>query len=199
MSNGEMRMCIALTKNLTPVALAVVLILVASSCGGGDDDSPGGDTQAPTAVTDDDSSTDTTAEDTPDSNPTTTANGSASEEGSLTINQEEIALGRGLCFLEEQDAAAGGGTIELTGQATGTSADGTPVLIDFTRFGEDSQFAGDDVSVTLGDPFSANALTSFGRADIGAVALDGNVLSATDFPLIDDQGSEEIISFTIVC
>lgn len=122
------------------------------------------------------------------------AAGGGGGEGSLTLAGEEITLGPGRCFLEEQPSAGGGGTIELTGQASGTNAAGDEVVIDFTRYSDDSDFAGDDVSITIGDPFSEDATTLYGDADSGAVSLDGSVLSASDFPVEGDS-----ISFEIAC
>lgn len=119
--------------------------------------------------------------------------------GFLLLGDEEIALGPGRCFLQPQEDVGGGGTIELTGQAAGTNAAGDEVVIDFTRFGEDSDFAGDDVNITIGDPFSDDAESTFGSAPIGTVSLDGNVLSGTDFPARDEAGDELSISFEISC
>ncbi len=103
-------------------------------------------------------------------------------------------------MLEEQEAAAGGGTIELSGQASGTNAAGDEVLIDFVRFSSDSDFAGDDVSVSTGDPGSADATELLGNAEIGAVSLDGSTLSATGFEVSDTEGGGVVvISFEIAC
>ncbi|MCO8125690.1 hypothetical protein NHL50_00515 [Acidimicrobiia bacterium EGI L10123] len=118
--------------------------------------------------------------------------------GMLVFGGEEIELGPGLCFLEEQPAAAGGGSILATAQAQGTNAAGDEVRIDFTRYSEDSQFAGDDVSVDVGA--LGESVGYSGSEAEGTVSVDGNVVSATDFPMINfDDGSEITASFTISC
>jgi len=126
--------------------------------------------------------------------------GGGGGEGTLTVGGVEITLGPGRCLLREQPAAAGGGVIELTGQASGTNAAGDPVVVDFTRFSEDSDFAGDDVSLTIGDPFSDDSTMYLGSEPIGTVSLDGTVLSATDYLVRSGDGSSElVISFAISC
>jgi hypothetical protein len=120
--------------------------------------------------------------------------------GVLTLGSETIELDRARCFLEEQPAAGGGGSIELTGQGMGTNAAGDEVVVDFTRYSDDSMFAGDDVTIDVGDPRSDD-FRSFGASlDTGTVSLDGNVLSASDIPFTDwDDGSEMVGSFRIEC
>lgn len=119
--------------------------------------------------------------------------------GTLSLNDEEIVLGPGRCHLEEQPSAGGGGTIELTGQAYGTNADGDEVNIDFTRYSAESSFAGDDVSVTVGDPFSDDVVRMTGSTESGTVSLSGMVLSADDYGLDDSDGGITLISFEIAC
>ena len=118
--------------------------------------------------------------------------------GSLVLDGETIELGPGLCFLEEQPSAGGGGSILATAQAEGATADGETVLVDFTRYSDDSQFAGDDVSVDVGP--LGESVSYMGNEPEGAVSVDGNVVSATDFPLMNaDDGSPATVSFTISC
>jgi hypothetical protein len=120
--------------------------------------------------------------------------------GVLTLGSETIELDRVGCFLEEQPSAGGGGSIELTGQGMGTNAAGDDVVVDFTRYSDDSMFAGDDVTIDIGDPRSDD-LVSFGASlDMGTVTLAGNVLSASDIPVNNrDDGSEVVASFRIEC
>jgi hypothetical protein len=117
--------------------------------------------------------------------------------GLLVLDGEEITLGPGRCFLEEQEAAAGGGSIELTGQAAGTNAAGDPVTVDFTRYGEGSQFAGDDLSVTVGELGQHTSAT--GSLDAGAVSLEDDVLRGDGFSLMGDDGAQMSASFEIHC
>ncbi len=114
--------------------------------------------------------------------------------GSLTLDGEEIALGPGRCYLQEQPAAAGGGSIEATAQAQGTNAAGDDVRIDFSRYSADSQFAGDDVNIDVGPLGSSES--HGGSEPAGTVSIDGNVVSATDFPI---DGGASAISFEIAC
>lgn len=120
--------------------------------------------------------------------------------GTLVLGDETITLDQSLCHLEEQEAAAGGGTIELTAQGQGTDAAGEEVSVDFTRFSTESQFEGDDVSVVIGD-FTAGIGTELTASlETGTVERDGNTLGATDIALMDlDDGSETTASFQIDC
>ena len=178
------------TRLLTAVAVSSVLLL--TGCGDDDDG---------TAVDDVDTGTvegegSDTGDPEDDEGEATPAGGGGA--GVLVLGGEEIELGPGLCYLEEQPAAAGGGSILATAQAQGTNAAGEEVRIDFTRFSEDSQFAGDDVSVDVGA--LGESVGYAGGADEGTVSIDGNVVSATDFPMSNfDDGSQATVSFTISC
>lgn len=182
-----------MTVRLGALLFALLLAFGLAACSDDSDDSSTttqGDAPA-------DADSDSGAEDTDDDAPE-----GGGGEGTLTMGDEEIALGAGRCFLEEQDAAAGGGTIELTGQASGTNAAGDEVLIDFTRFSAESDFAGDDVSVVVGDFTSGDATEFLGNAEIGTVSLDGSVLSASGFEVTSfDSGDADVvlISFEIAC
>lgn len=164
--------------------LAILLLaLVGAACG--DDDATPGTTAAPGGQTDSGSNGDT---------PAPSATG-----GFLVLDGETIEFDSARCFLEEQEAAAGGGSILATGQGFGTDAEGVEVMIDFTRFSEESMFAGDDLSVTIGDPFSADAMSLFGSVDLGAVSIEGNTLRGDGFTLIGDGGVEHTASFELNC
>ena len=114
------------------------------------------------------------------------ASGSSGGGGSrLFLDGEEIVLGPGRCYLQEQPAAAGGGSILATAQAQGTNAAGDDVRIDFTRYSADSQFAGDDVNIDVG-PLGASEGHG-GSAPEGAVTVEGNVVSSDLVP--DRRGS----------
>lgn len=193
-------------RRFTALAL-VALLVVAAGCG---DDSDGGDdSSSDTTVAADDSGDESA--DTAETEATTAEDGEmdeseASDTGSagggsatVTLDGEEISVSSARCFLEEQEAAAGGGSIEMVAQAFGTNAAGDDVSLDFSRFSEDSQFAGDDVSITVGDPFSEDSVSLSGNEPTGAVSLDGNVLSATDFPLVGSDFEESTVSFEISC
>lgn len=193
------------TRQLTALAVAALLVIAA---GCGDDSDDGDATSDTTSAADDsdgsgestdDAATDTTASDegemTEDEGGESTGGGS----GTVTLDGEAITVDSTRCFLEEQEAAAGGGTIEMVAQAFGTDAAGAEVSIDFSRYSEESQFAGDDVSVAVGDPFAEDSVSLSGNEPAGTVSLDGNVLSTTDFPLIGGDFEEATISFEISC
>ena len=127
-----------------------------------------------------------------------TSTGGGAGGGTLTIGDETITLVSSRCFLEEQDAAAGGGKILFVGQGTGTNAAGDDVLLDVSRYNEDSQFAGDDVLVDIGDFETGYSLSS--TSDIGTVQLDGRTLSADGLSFTNfDDFSEVPGSFVLNC
>jgi hypothetical protein len=154
------------------LALSIlVLALVAAGCGDDDSGSPGQTAAAPSGST----------------SGATTGNGDtpapSAAGGFLMLGDERIDFDSARCFLEEQDAAAGGGSILATGQGFGTNAEGIDVAFDFTRFSEESMFAGDDINVTIGDPFAGETVNYTVSLDIGAVSIEGNRLSASGFAL----------------
>tara|TARA_R100000306_G_scaffold36587_1_gene36784 strand:+ start:242 stop:763 length:522 start_codon:yes stop_codon:yes gene_type:complete len=173
--------------------MVVGSVLLATACG--DDDDAAVDDVDVGAV-EDVGSDDAEAEAEPEADNEAAAPGGGG--GMLVLDGEEIELGPGLCFLEEQPSAGGGGSILATAQAQGTDAAGEEVRIDFTRYSEDSQFAGDDVSVDVG---ALGESVGYSGSDAeGTVSIDGNVVSATDFPLMSfDDGSEIAVTFTISC
>lgn len=119
--------------------------------------------------------------------------------GTLIWDGEEIALDSSQCTFEEQEAAAGGGTIEFVAQATGSTEAGDDVLIDVSRYSEESQFAGDDVSINIGD--YATGASFRGNEPAGAVSEDGSTVEASDFPMMSDEdfSDERTVSFSIDC
>lgn len=187
-------------------AMLAVLLLVAAGCGddGGEDD---GATGTPSADEGDDPTEDpgeNGGSDGSDEEGDPEPSSGSGDAGSMVLGEETIAFDSSRCHLEEQEAAAGGGTIELTGQAFGTNADGEEVMIDVTRFSEESMFAGDDISVLIGDPMSEDATSLSSMAEpAGTVSLDGSTLSASDLVLEDLENIEEqttvTLSFEIQC
>jgi len=192
------------------LAVFAVLALVAAGCGG--DDAGDGDAGGDTTVARDAGTGGTTApedggvddqsvgeEDDPsaDGGDGSDAGGFA---GSIVIGDETIMLDAALCFLEEQDAAAGGGKILFTAQASGTNAAGEEITIDVSRFDEDSQFTGDKVSLVIGDPFSADAVSWDADGEIGAVEVDGSVVRSADLTFVNSDDLSELPgSFEIRC
>jgi hypothetical protein len=178
----------------TWVVVGLVLVVVAGACGGGDDTSEPADSPTTTAAASGDDTPVTTAD-----APTTTApaggGGGGGGAGELKLGDETIALGTPRCFLQEQDAF-GGGTILATAQASGVNAAGDDVLIDWTRFGDDTQFAGDDVLVNIGAEEYAS------KTDIGTLTLDGSTVTSPEltFTVFRDNDMIQIPgSFEINC
>ncbi|HSM01493.1 MAG TPA: hypothetical protein VK960_03490 [Acidimicrobiia bacterium] len=153
----------------------LVVVLVGAACG--DDDATTPTTAAPGGQTDAGSNGGT---------PTPSASG-----GFLTLGDETIQFDSARCFLQEQEAAAGGGSILATGQGFGTNSEGVEVSLDFTRFSEESDFAGDDILVDIGDPFSGDTVGYAARVDIGVVSIEGNLVSASGLTFESfDEGAE---------
>lgn len=167
------------------VMVAALGLALLGACG--DDD---GGSALPTEGADDGSGD--TDGDTDDVAPTGGGGG-----GSLTLDGEEIGFDSARCFLEEQESA--GQQILLTAQAFGTDAAGEEVTIDFTRWGEESDFTGDDVSVTIGDPFADDSRSLGGRVDIGGVSVEGSTVSGSDMELTDEGGATIAADFVIEC
>ncbi len=183
-------------KRLLSFLVAGTLSLALLGCGDDDtaDDATVGDD--PSDQVDESGAGDESSE--TDDSEETTSGASGAGGGTLTFDGEEIALDSSRCTFEEQDAAAGGGTIEFVAQGTGTTAAGDEVLVDVSRYSEESQFAGDRVSITIGD-FATGASYS-GSDDAGTVSEDGATVEADDFPLVsDDDLSETTIAFSIDC
>ena len=128
------------------------------------------------------------------STPSTPSSGGG---GSLVLGDETIALDSARCYLREQTAA--GQKIELTGQAYGTNAAGEAIILDFSRFAEESDFTGDDITVDIGDVYADDAIHLTAKLDIGGVARDGSKLQASNFELRSDDGSTTAASFEIHC
>jgi hypothetical protein len=175
--------------------------LLFAACGGDDDaqaDSAAteqSDAETDTSEAGGDESAPVTEEPAPDEDDTDVSPPAASgSAGTLVLGDETITFDRSRCFLEEQDAAAGGGKILFVVQAFGSNGEGEEVLVDISRFDEDSQFEGDEISVVIGDPFSGDAVSFDGGGEIGTVTIEGSTASApvltfTDSNLVEIEGS----------
>lgn len=178
---------------LAATTLAGSLLLA----GCGDDDDDVATTDPVDEVTDDDAD-DGGGEATEGGGDEPAASGGSGGGGTLVFDGEEIALDSARCFLEEQEAAAGGGSIEFVAQGSGTNAAGEEVLLDVSRYSEESMFAGDDVTVDIGPLMDSVGYS--GKEPAGTVSVDGDVVSAEGFTLLDDAATSEVtVSFTISC
>ncbi len=118
----------------------------------------------------------------------------------MLLGDETITFDSSLCYLQEQDAAAGGGKILFVVQATGVNAAGDQVMIDVSRYDEDSMFSGDSVSVVVGDPFAGGDTSWAADGETGMVTLDGSNARADQLGFVNmDDMSEAPGSFDINC
>lgn len=191
---------------LARLAIGVLVLITIAACGGDDEGSGAANTtestQGAAAATDDssdtDSSDDDTASDAETVPQTTEAAADSGNVGTLVLGDETIVLDSARCFLEEQDAAAGGGKILFVGQGFGTNAAGDSVLVDVSRFDEDSQFTGDDIIVDIGE--IGTGVSWQITADLGTVQLDGRTMSASGLDFVNwDDGAELRGSFDFAC
>ena len=186
---------------------AVLLALVLTACGGDDDDTTdAGSTSDSASASDDapaddaDATADTSADDADESEqaddaPAASGGGGG---GEVVLGDETITLDSARCFLEEQDAAGGGGKILFVGQGFGTNAAGDEVILDVSRYDEDSQFTGDDIILDVGD--FATGISWNVTADLGTVQLDGRTMSADGLTFVNwDDFSEMAGSFVLNC
>lgn len=176
---------------------AAIAVLLAAC--GGDDDS-GAENDTGTAATAETDAGGTAAAGGDDSDADPGGGDGDGNGGTLVLGDETIAFDSARCFLDEQDAAAGGGKILFVVQAFGTNAAGDELTIDVSRYDEDSQFVGDDIIVDIGDPFSDDAVSLKANADLGTVAVDGSTVSAGDLTFVNsDDAAEQMGSFEINC
>ena len=182
-------------RTWTLLIAALLLSLGLAACGGDEADTTAAADDASTPQDDapDDSTDDADDEGGADDAPAGGGNG-----GTLVLGDETITLDSARCFLEEQDAAGGGGKILFVGQAFGTNAAGEELILDVSRFDEDSQFTGDDIIVDIGDWETGSSWQA--AADLGTVQLSGNTMSADGLTFTNwDDMSEMAGSFEINC
>jgi hypothetical protein len=168
------------------VAAGAAAFLLLAGCGddGGDGDAGSGDpTETPS----------------PGSGDSGNGGGGGGGTGTLVLDGESIELST-RCFLESQPSAGGGGNILFNAQGEGTNAAGEDVLLDVSRYDEESAFTGDDVSIDVGDIFAGEAVSLGTIADTGTITVDGSSLSADDVVVLDNSdGTEHTASFDLDC
>ncbi len=191
-----------ITKTRTFAALVAACALAITGCG--DDDDTSTDDAAGIEETADDTAGESSDDDGAGDDGATDEGGDEQAPtgggggGTLVFDGEEIALDGARCFLEEQEAAAGGGSIEFVAQGSGTNAAGEEVALDVSRYSEESQFAGDDVTIDIGPLMESVGYS--GKEPAGTVTVDGNVVSAEGFPVLSSEDMSEVtVSFTINC
>lgn len=184
-------------------AMALILLGTGVACGGDDDETEGPSAStaaATTAAEDTDSNSNDSGSD--DSGTDNQPSGAAASggAGTLTLGDEVIELDRARCFLEEQDAAAGGGKILFVAQGFGTTAAGEDFVLDISRYDEDSRFTGDDIGVDVGDPFGEDFYSWDATADLGTIEQDGSALRAEGLTFRhSEDGSEVGGAFEVNC
>jgi hypothetical protein len=118
----------------------------------------------------------------------------------VTIGDEMIELNSARCFLEEQDVAGSPGKILFVGQGFGTLASGEEIVVDVSRYDEESLFYGDDIHIDVGDPFSDDFYSWRASADFGTIQLDGSTLRAEGLAFMHSEDfSETSGAFEVHC
>lgn len=187
------------------VALACVCSLVLVACSG-DGDDEGTDAAAEDVEEQVDGSSDGagdepagSADDEADTDDASSDGISMGGSGTLVLDGETVEFDEVLCFLEPQEAAAGGGLILFVGQGMGVDAEGQDVLLDVSRYDEDSQFAGDVVSVEIGDIMAGDNTSLESRTAEGTVEVEGSTIRA-EITLEDFTDFSEVpASFELNC
>lgn len=169
------------------IAAALLLATSAAACG---DDNSSDTTTGDSAV----GATDETSAD------ETSANGDSTPAGDgggiLVLDGETIELDMGRCYLEPQDSAGGGGSILATAQGSGTNAAGQTLIVDFTRYDEESMFHGDDVLVDSADG-TVTLKASLPDGDIAVT--DADVRAESVEMRNPETGETATASFSISC
>jgi hypothetical protein len=177
-------------RTMGAVVLCTMLAGLLAGCGGDDDDAASPDASASTA----------TATATTDGSTAGGSESGGSGSGSVTLDGEAITLASVRCTLEPQDSAAGGGQILFVGQGEGAAESGVEILIDVSRYDEASMFAGDSVSLTMGDPTDPDSETLELMGATDAISVDGSTLGGTDLQLADPEGTyTRTVSFELNC
>ena len=169
---------------------AIALALFASGIACGGDDNDAGDVPSNPAAQETASS--------PGNQPTESAR--SGDAGTLTLEDEVIALDEARCFLQEQDVAGSAGKILFQAQGMGTTADGEEFVLDVSRYDEDSLFTGDDIQVDVGDPRGEAFYSWDASADLGTIELGGSSLRAGGLTFQhSEDGSEVMGAFELNC
>lgn len=189
------------TKISRTVALVAVATLLMAGCG--DDDEPTASDDTTTAANEtpggEAGSGDGDAKDAGDAG-SSPGSGAGGGSGSIVLEGETIQLDSVRCHLDSQPAAAGGGNILFVVQGEGENSQGDAVMIDISRYDDESSFAGDSVDIVIGDIMSDDALNLSAMAPTGSVTLDGSTATADDLTLDDFESGESIAaSFSIDC
>lgn len=191
------------TKNrLTILAVAAVAALLATGCG----DDAETTSSDPTAQADNADSTDNSASDgssdtsSNDADPDANTGSSSGGSGTLVLDGESIELDTVLCHLESQPSAGGGGNILFVVQGQGVDADAEPVMIDISRFDDESMFAGDSIEVYVGEVTAEEGTSLTASLPTGTVTLAGSKATADGLTLENlDTGTDHNASFDISC
>ena len=155
------------------IATAAAVALLVAGCGDdGDEDA------APTQETDSDE-TDSGATGAGD------PGGSGGGSGTVVLDGEAVELSTVRCFLESQPAVAGGGNILFVVQGEGANADGETVMVDISRYDDESMFAADVVDLYIGDVTTGDAIEVSASVPTGTVTLEGSNVRADDLAAED--------------
>lgn len=182
-------------------AMVLLLLAVGTACGGnGDDAEDAGGASASTAVGGADSSSDGSGANASGSRVQTPAAAASGGAGTLTLGNDTLELDRARCFLQEQEAAGGGGKILFTAQGFGTTSDGTDFVVDISRYDEDSQFTGDHILVDVGDPRGEDFYSWEVRPELEIIEQTGSTLRGEGLTFRhSEDGSEIPGAFEVNC
>ncbi len=183
------------------LAASTLVLALSTGCADSDDE----DTTAPEATTDPAGAPATSGSpgdeaDEPDSDRDAADAATSGGDGRLVLGDETIEFDEILCMLEPQDAAAGGGQILFVGQGMGVDAAGQDVLLDVSRYDQDSEFEGDVVSVEIGDLMAGDNVSLESRSPVGTVTVEGSTIRLDQMTLENvEDGSQQAASFELTC
>lgn len=104
------------------------------------------------------------------------------------------------CLRDPQPVVDGPGTMTVTVSAQGTNATGQPVILGFTRFGDDTDKPRDHVSVTVGST-PDDKVNFYQDASAGTVNVEDDKVWAAGLPLMDasNPGGGIGLNFELYC
>ena len=125
--------------------------------------------------------------------------GETASIGVVMLGEEEIAISRALCFFEEQPRAGLGGVFTHTAQFQGTDAEGQPVVLDTSQARAEDDTIDVDISVTIGDPFSEEAVSLSASGPEGLVVFGESSVSADGVEITDFESDPVPVTFDLPC
>ncbi len=119
--------------------------------------------------------------------------------GSMSLGDEEVAIGSLLCYFEEQPRAGPGGVFTHTAQGRGANADGQPVVLDLSRTRDEDGTVEDQIIVDIGDPTSDDAFSLSALGSEGLIQFGDASAAASDVEVSDFASGPVTLSFDLTC